>query len=97
MNDTPETYQRYWSVLTQRNEREIYVPLGIREETMLGRTPSFCSQCGDEFSPIEGTGPSDDPGDQCNFCSDACYERHHEELDARSAYDEAAWPAVVFP
>lgn len=56
----------------------------------------FCSYCNDEFDPIEGQRPSDDPADQANFCSDDCYDRYHEAIDAQSVYDEAGWSAPVF-
>lgn len=56
----------------------------------------FCSYCTDEFDPIEGQAPSDDPADQSNFCSDSCYDAFHEALDASEAHDSAGWSAPVF-
>jgi hypothetical protein len=58
---------------------------------------AWCSECGDEFTPIEGRPPSDDPADQSNFCSDDCYDRYHERLDAQGAYREAGYGAPVWP
>lgn len=53
---------------------------------------AWCTRCGDEFAPIEGRPPSDDPDDQSNFCSDRCYDEHHDAIDAEAcvtAYREA--------
>lgn len=55
-----------------------------------------CTNCGDQFSPIEGNRPSDEPGDQSNFCSDDCYNAWHDAVDAESAYREAGWPAPMW-
>lgn len=57
---------------------------------------AFCTECRDEFTPIEGRRTSDDPADQCNFCSDSCYYRYHDRIDAQSAYNEAGWAAPVW-
>lgn len=56
----------------------------------------LCSECGDEFGPIEGQVPSGDPADQSNFCSDDCYCQYFDRIDAQAAYDEAGWAAPVF-
>lgn len=32
MNETAESYRRYWSLLTGRPEREVYVPLPLRDK-----------------------------------------------------------------
>lgn len=40
MNESEESYRRYWSLLTGRPEREVYVPLALRgkaEEVVRGR------------------------------------------------------------
>ena len=58
---------------------------------------AWCTECRDEFSPIEGNRTSDDPADQSNFCSDTCYSKFHDAIDAESAYTEAGWSAPVFP
>lgn len=57
---------------------------------------AFCSECRDEFDLLEGQRVSDDPADQVNFCSDDCYVRYHDRLDAEEAYEQAGWSAPVF-
>lgn len=57
---------------------------------------AFCSECQDEFDPIEGQVPSEDEADQSNFCSDSCYDTYHDRIDAQAAYDEAGWASPVF-
>lgn len=56
----------------------------------------WCTECGDEFYPIEGRIPSDDPADQSNFCDDDCYDTYHDRIDAQAAYDEAGWAAPLW-
>lgn len=56
----------------------------------------YCTNCGDQFSPIEGNRPSDEPGDQSNFCSDECYDAWNDAVDAESAYRGAGWSAPVW-
>jgi hypothetical protein len=56
----------------------------------------FCPQCTDEFDPIEGQVPSEGHADQSNFCSDDCYNRYREAIEAQEAYDQAGWSAPVF-
>lgn len=31
MNDTADSYRKYWALLTGKNEREIYVPKPLRD------------------------------------------------------------------
>lgn len=56
----------------------------------------YCTNCGDQFSPIEGNRPSDDPEDQSNFCSDECAEYWQELTDAEEAYYSERGGASVF-
>lgn len=46
---------------------------------------AWCSQCGDEFDPIEGNEPAVDP-DEPRFCSDECAEYWQQLTDAEEAY-----------
>lgn len=39
MNSTAESYRRYWSLLTGRPEREVYIPLALREPPATGVGP----------------------------------------------------------
>lgn len=63
---------------------------------MLSADP-YCTNCGDQFSPIEGNRPSDEPGDQSNFCSDDCAEGWWAAVDAEEAYYETRGGAPVHP
>lgn len=96
MMHTSQSYRAEWATLTGKSEREIYIPTALREESAVLPPVHCCTECGDEFDPIEGQVPSDEPADQSNFCSDDCYDRYHERLDAQAAYDEAGWSAPVF-
>lgn len=58
---------------------------------------AWCTYCGEEFHPIEGRTPSEDPDDQSNFCSDSCYESWHDAIDAEAAYREAGYGSPVWP
>lgn len=49
---------------------------------------TYCTQCTDEYEPVEYNEPSLDP-DELNFCSDGCEETFAEEERARTAYHEA--------
>lgn len=104
MMHTAQSYKAEWATLTGKSEREIYVPVALRdsrrapaqEEPAVLAPVVCCSECGDEFDPIEGQVPSDEPADQSNFCSDDCYDRYHDKIDAQEAYDQAGWSAPVF-
>lgn len=96
MMHTAESYRAEWATLTGKSEREIYIPVALREEPAVLAPIFCCSECGDEFDPIEGQAPSDEPADQSNFCSDDCYDRYHDKIDAQEAYEQAGWSAPVF-
>lgn len=87
-------YAEEWSVKSGRSSREIYVPIALREEIPM----HHCTECKDEFDPIEGRIPSDDPADQSNFCSDRCYEKFHDRIDFEESYNQARYSgAPVLP
>lgn len=48
---------------------------------------TFCSNCGDEFSPVEYVTVPQDP-DEVRFCSADCEERHNASV---TAYEEARY------
>ncbi len=57
---------------------------------------AWCTYCGDEFTPIEGTG-SVDP-DEPAFCSEEHRERQTALEDAEEAYKEGrSTAAPVWP
>lgn len=56
---------------------------------------AFCSYCNDEYDPIEGVDPPQDP-DEVQFCSDDCAERYQAAEDAAEAYEGASTGAPVF-
>ena len=58
---------------------------------------AWCTYCGDQFDPIEGRPPSEDPDDQSNFCSDDHYDLHHALIDAEEAYRSAGYGSPVWP
>lgn len=49
---------------------------------------AWCTQCLDEFTPIEGNAAPVDP-DEPVFCSEQCREWFTAEEDALTAYHEA--------
>lgn len=55
---------------------------GFRVEFKECAMEAFCSQCGDEFDPIEGVVIPQDP-DEPRFCSSECGENRTAYLDAR--------------
>ena len=65
----------------------------------MASTDPYCTNCEDQFSPIEGNRPSDEPGDQSNFCSDACYWQVERSIGHPSIFKKEATIADsnVFP
>lgn len=62
---------------------------------MTGINPAWCTQCLDEFSPIEGTGAVDP--DEPVFCSEQCREASDAMEASLEAYDEARHSGAPAP
>jgi hypothetical protein len=56
---------------------------------------AFCTQCGDEFDPVEYVTVPQDPGEP-RFCSGECEDDFHRAEEERTAYDEAGAGAPVY-
>lgn len=54
-----------------------------------------CTECGDEYDPVEYTTVPQDP-DEPQFCSDACEMKHWDALDAEEAYRQSGMAAPLW-
>jgi hypothetical protein len=55
----------------------------------------YCAECGDRFTPIEGT-ELPVGVEELQFCSDTCGDANLSREEASEVYDTAADPAPVF-
>jgi hypothetical protein len=56
---------------------------------------TWCTNCGDEFAPVEGNEPPQDP-DEPRFCSETCAEAWSAAVDAEEVYRESGTGAPVW-
>lgn len=91
---TAESYRAEWATLTGKSEREIYIPVALREEPAV---LAWCSWCGDEYAPVEYASVPVDP-DEPRFCSDLCESAYTESVEMDQVYAESRYGgAPVFP
>lgn len=57
---------------------------------------AWCTNCGDEFAPVEGNEAPQDP-DEPRFCSDGCAEAWWAAVDAEEICRESRGGAPVHP